>query len=133
MNLSRLFFTLPLGQAEPHPGYGFVMMMVPSSPPPSVLPSFFGTRRRRGGGGRGGWIMTDVSILVMVALSFVFQFSDATIGTRTAEEDFTWKYNGEVNIGKSRFLCPIKIDHRNVKNMDFLHVLQILLLAKREK
>ena len=47
--------------------------------------------------------MTDVSILVMVALSFVFQFSDATIGTRTAEEDFTWKYNGEVNIGE----CPI--------------------------
>ena len=77
--------------------------------------------------------MTDVSILVMVALSFVFQFSDATIGTRTAEEDFTWKYNGEVNIGESRVLCPIKIDHRNVKNMDFLHVLQILLLAKREK
>ena len=131
MNLSRLFFTLPLGQAEPHPGYGFVMMMVPSSPPPSVLPSFFGTRRRRGGGG-GGWIMTDVSILVMVALSFVFQFSDATIGTRTAEEDFTWKYNGEVNIGESRVLCPIEID-LNVKNMDFLHVLQILLLAKREK
>ena len=47
--------------------------------------------------------MTDVSILVMVvSLSFVFQFSDATIGTRTAEEDFTWKYNGEVNIGE----CP---------------------------
>ena len=79
--------------------------------------------------------MTDVSILVMVALSFVFQFSDATIGTRTAEEDFTWKYNGEVNIGESRVLCPIKIDHRNVKNMDFLHVLQILLLrsARNEK
>ena len=57
--------------------------------------------------------MTDVSILVMVALSFVFQFSDATIGTRTAEEDFTWKYNGEVNIGESRHLCPIKIVYRD--------------------
>ena len=35
----------------------------------------------------------------------------------------------------SRVLCPIKIDHRNVKNMDFLHVLQILLLrsARNEK
>ena len=54
-------------------------------------------------GRRRGKIMTDVSILVMVvSLSFVFQFSDATIGTRTAEEDFTWKYNGEVNIGE----CP---------------------------
>ena len=53
--------------------------------------------------------MTDVSILVMVALSFVFQFSDATIGTRTAEEDFTWKYNGEVNIGESKFCVPLKL------------------------
>jgi hypothetical protein len=46
--------------------------------------------------------MTDVSILVMVVASLVFQVSDATIGSRKAdtEEDFTWKYNGEVNIGK---------------------------------
>ena len=50
--------------------------------------------------------MTDVSILVMVVASLVFQVSDATIGSRKAdnqpeEEDFTWKYNGEVNIGKN--------------------------------
>ena len=45
--------------------------------------------------------MTDVSILVMVVASLVFQVSDATIGSRKdAEEDFTWKYNGEVNIGE---------------------------------
>ena len=46
--------------------------------------------------------MTDVSILVMVVASLVFQVSDATIGSRKADtkEDFTWKYNGEVNIGK---------------------------------
>ena len=45
--------------------------------------------------------MTDVSILVMVVASLVFQVSDATIGSRKdAEEDFTWNYNGEVNIGE---------------------------------
>lgn len=65
--------------------------------------------------------MTDVSILVMVILaSFVFQVSDATIGSHLSrnnespqpqkrqaskEEDFTWKFNGEVNIGN---LCDLK-------------------------
>ena len=46
--------------------------------------------------------MTDISILVMVVASLVFfQVSDATIGSRKdAEEDFTWNYNGEVNIGE---------------------------------
>ena len=47
---------------------------------------------------------TNCSIFVMVivifASSFVFQVSDATIGSRGQEEDFTWKHNGEVNIGK---------------------------------
>ena len=67
-------------------------------------------RHWRGGRGRGRGAgssfspskMTDVSILVMVVASLVFQVSDATIGSRKAdtEEDFTWKYNGEVNIGK---------------------------------
>ena len=47
--------------------------------------------------------MTDISILVMVVASLVFfQVSDATIGSPKAdpEEDFTWNYNGEVNIGE---------------------------------
>ena len=50
--------------------------------------------------------MSDVCILVMVAISVtaLLQGSscDATIGkgTQKLEEDFTWKYNGEVNIGK---------------------------------
>ena len=38
-------------------------------------------------------------ILVLVAATFVF--CDATVGTnRKIHQDFTWKYNGEVNIGK---------------------------------
>ena len=59
-----------------------------------------GYERGRGGRGRGRGAgssfspskMTDVSILVMVVASLVFQVSDATIGSRKdAEEDFTWK------------------------------------------
>ena len=59
--------------------------------------------------------MTDVSILVMVAASFVFQVSDATVG-RFTEDDFTWKYNGEVNIGKPSDLFLESASHQKCRD-----------------
>ena len=108
LSVSRLAWTAA--------GEGLAMVMIRNWYPVAWLHSWLelkgwrlSSNRHWRGGSRGGAgssfspsKMTDVSILVMVVASLVFQVSDATIGSRKAdtEEDFTWKYNGEVNIGK---------------------------------